>query len=141
MANRQRGEVSLKIGGTRYRLKLTTNAVCELEDFAGAQTKAGVGRTWDQVLQGIDKGSLKDVRLFFWVALRTHHSDIATDEPESLKVIGNLIDEAGGLSGLVKQMTALIKANTDTTEEEEAPKTAGPSDAQGGIGAVSAPTH
>lgn len=145
MANKQKGEFTLKAGKTRYTLQLTTNAVCELEDFAGAQTKDGNGRTWDQVLQGIDKGSLKDVRLFFWVALREHHPDIATDDVASLKSVGDIIDKAGGLMGVAKQITALVTLNaadpSDDDTEEEPPKVERPLDAQGGTGVGSTPTH
>ena len=145
MANKQKGEFILKAGKQRYTLRLTTNAVCELEDFAGAQTKAGVGRTWDQVLQGIDKGSLKDVRLFFWVALREFHPDVASDDIGSLKTIGNVIDQAGGLMGVAKQITALVTLNAAIPDEEdteaEPPKVDRPPDAQVGTGVGSTPTH
>lgn len=145
MANKQKGEFTLKAGKARYTLRLTTNAVCELEDFAGAQNSVGVGRTWDQVLQGIDKGSLKDVRLFFWVALREHHPDIATDDLTSLKAVGNIIDQAGGLMGVAKQIAQLVQLNAADTSgddtEEEPPKVARPPDAQAGTGVGSTPTH
>jgi hypothetical protein len=145
MANKQKGEFTLKAGKQRYTLRLTTNAVCELEDFAGAMNKAGDGRTWDQVLAGIDKGSLKDVRLFFWVALREHHPDIATDDVASLKAVGTIIDQAGGLMGVAKQITALVTLNAADTsaddDEPEVPTTTRPPDAQAGTGAGSTPTH
>lgn len=146
MANKQKGEFILKAGKKRYTLKLTTNAVCELEDFAGAQTKAGVGRTWDQVTAGIDKGSMRDIRLFFWVALREFHPEIATDDIGSLKAVGHVIDQAGGLFGITKQMTELVKLNAVGTgeaddEPEEAPTTVRPPDAQAGTGVGSTPTH
>lgn len=148
MANRQRGEITYRLGTKRYTLRLTTNAVCELEDFTAAQTKLGLGngRTWDQVLQGIDRGSLKDLRLFFWVALREHHPEIATDDPASLKTIGTLIDEAGGALAVVKQVSKLLEANAaeqgkDDDQKEDVPKAERPPDAQAGIGDGSSPTH
>ncbi len=143
MANRARGELTCKLGKTSYVLRLTTNAVCELEDFTAAQTTTGIGRTWDQVLQGIDRGSLKDVRLFFWVALREHHADIASDAPASLKAIGTIIDDAGGALAVVKSITKLLTVNSAVKEddEEEVPKAARPPGAQAGTGGDSNPTH
>jgi len=38
MANRERGELTLAAGGTRYTLRLTTNSCCELESFADGRT-------------------------------------------------------------------------------------------------------
>lgn len=144
MANKQRGEVSFKIGKTRYLLRLTTNAVCELQDFSAAQNKNGVERTWDQVLAGIDRGSMKDVRFFFWVAFRDRHPEIATDDPASLKAIGTIIDQAGGAQSVVKVISALLAANADVKDEDEpaeGPKTERPQDAQVGTGDGSMPTH
>lgn len=144
MANRHKGDFTLKAGKQRYTLRLTTNAVCELEDFEGALTRSGTPRTWDQILTGIDKGSLKDVRLFFWVALREHHPDIATDDKASLKAVGDLIDRAGGVMGVAQQITALVALNAPTGEDDEdaeVPTTEGPPDAQAGTGTASTPTH
>lgn len=138
MANKQRGEFTLKAGSARYTLKLTTNAICEFEDFEGARA-----RTFDEVMDGLKHGRLKDVRLFFWMALRAHHPDLATDDPTSLNAIGNLIDDAGGLAGVLKQIQAFIAINTEAVES--VPKTkktegaADPLDAQVGTGPGSMP--
>ena len=137
MANRQRGAFTIKAGKRRLTLRLTTNAVCELEDFAGAN-----GRTWEQVLKGIDQSRLKDVRLFFWVALRDAHPDIASDDPACLKSIGDLIDDMGGMMGIVKQVATLVALNAMPEDEAaEVPKTTRPQDGQAGIGDGSKPTH
>ena len=138
MANRQRGEVTQTIGKQKLTFALTTNAVCEFEDFSPS-------RTWEQVLTGINDGRMKDVRLFFWVALRDRHPEIATDDPASLKEIGKLID-AGGTKVMSKLLTTLLTLNTDGDKVEdgegEVPKTAArPLDAQAGTGDGSLPTH
>lgn len=106
MANKERGEFPIEIGDRTFILRLTTNACAELEDVSG-------GRTWDQVQMGIARGSVKDVRWLFWAAFRDHHPDIATDDPASVKVIGQLIDEAGGFAGLLARVRMFVAMNQD----------------------------
>jgi len=110
MANRARGELALVAGERTYTLRLTTNACCELEDYAG-------GRTWDQVTAGINRGSLKDVRLLFWAALRDPHPELATDDPSSLTAIGTVIDEAGGIRVVLSRLRVLLQLNADRPPE------------------------
>ncbi|MEO8678149.1 MAG: hypothetical protein ABI665_03830 [Vicinamibacterales bacterium] len=111
MANKERGEMKLVAGDRTFKLRLTTNAVVEIEDISG-------GRTWDQVQLGLMRGSAKDMRLLFWGALREFHSDIATDDPKSLRAVGKLIDDAGGFEGLVEQMKAFIVLNQRQADTE-----------------------
>lgn len=112
MANRERGEMPLVIRDRRYVLRLTTSACCELEDFTDGK------RNWDQVWDGMKQGSHRDARLFLWVALRDKHPDIATDDPACLKVIGDLIDQAGGITLLLIQIRALMLLNIETMRDE-----------------------
>lgn len=119
MANKERGEFTLVAGDRTFKLRLTTNACAEMEDLSG-------GRTWDQVQMGIARGSVKDVRLLFWGALREHHSDIATDEVKSLRAVGKLLDAAGGFEGVVTQMRAFMALNQDQGEQEPAKVGQGP---------------
>lgn len=129
MANKERGEFALKVGDTPYTLRLTTNACCELEDFTQ-------GRTWDQVMAGVRQGRMKDVRLLIWTALRQHHPELASDKPESVKAIGNLIDEAGGLAGILGQIQAFLQMNLPEAADvsAEGSAEARPPNAQAGTG-------
>jgi hypothetical protein len=111
MANKERGEFTLVAGDRTFKLRLTTNAVVEIEDISG-------GRTWDQVQLGIMRGSAKDMRLLFWGALREYHPDIATDDVKSLRAVGRLIDAAGGFEGLVEQMKAFLALNQRQADDE-----------------------
>lgn len=114
MANRERGEFRLTVGGRTYTARLTTNAMAELEDVTN-------GRTWDQVMTGLlVRGSVKDLRHFLWAALRDQHPDVATMTPDSLRTIGGLIDEAGGMAGVIDQVRAFMALN-DEPDEEGAP--------------------
>jgi len=142
MANRERGEFTLRAGEHAYVLRLTTNAACELEDFAN-------GRNLGNVYAGMNRNSLKDIRLFLWVALRDKHPEIATDDPACLKTIGTIIDAAGGIEGISDQLEAFMALNADTGETEDekkqqegAAKKAGtrPRKARAGTGGRSSPT-
>ena len=109
MANRERGELTLVAGGTRYTLRLTTNSCCELESFAD-------GRTSDDVIDGVNRGSFRDARLLLWMALRDQHPDIATDDPDCLLTIGQIIDQAGGRATVLDRLRDLVLLNTETEE-------------------------
>lgn len=110
MANRERGELTLVAGGARYVLRLTTNSCCELESFAD-------GRTSDDVIAGVNRGSFRDARLLLWMALRDKHPDVATDDPECLALIGTIIDRAGGRALVLDRLRELVLINTEQTEE------------------------
>jgi hypothetical protein len=128
MANKERGEFALQVQDRAYTLRLTTNACCELEDFAN-------GRTWDQVMAGVRQGRMKDVRLLIWTALQEHHGDVATHAPESLQAIGALIDDAGGLAGILLQIQAFLQMNIPEPEDlATGSAEARPRHAQAGIG-------
>jgi len=109
MANRERGELTLVAGRTRYVLRLTTNSCCELESFAD-------GRTSDDVIDGVNRGSFRDARLLLWMALRDQHPDIATDDPDCLFAIGQIIDQAGGRAAVLERLRELVLLNTETEE-------------------------
>lgn len=106
--NRERGEWPLVVDGAdgkkTYKMRLTTNAMAELEDAAR-------GRTWDQIILGLMRGSVSDCRLLIWAALRQFHRDIATDGPDGLTAVGNLIDDAGGVEGISEQIKAFVGDN------------------------------
>lgn len=104
MANRERGEVTLVAGGRVYTLRLTTNACCELEEYAG--------KTSDEVIAGVNRGSFSDVRLLLWMALRDKHPDVATETVEALTVMGDLIDAAGGRAAVIERLRVLVILNS-----------------------------
>lgn len=137
MANKERGEWTLVAGESRYSLRLTTNACCELEEFSG--------RVFDEIQLRANRGSLVNLRLLLWASLREHHSELATADKDGLARIGQVIDAAGGLTGLMAQIRAFLAWNADAGE---APKKAGeasagarPRNAQAGTGVSSTSTH
>lgn len=102
--NRERGEWPLTVGDKQYKMRLTTNAMAEVEDLAK-------GKPWDRILEGLMRGSVSDCRLLMWAALRDHHPEIATDSTDSLKRIGDLVDEAGGLTAITAQIREFVEGN------------------------------
>lgn len=137
MANKERGEWTLVAGPDRYTLRLTTNACCELEEFAG--------RLFEEIQARANRGSLVNLRFLLWAALQEHHADLATPDKDGLKRIGEIIDAGGGIPGLITQVKAFLLWNADSGE---APKKAGaasagprPLVAQASIGVSSVLTH
>jgi len=123
--NRERGEFTLTAGATTYTLRLTTNAIAEVEDLTN-------GRTWDQVMSGIQRGSVKDVRLLLWASFRERHPDIATMNVTSLRAIGDIVDASGGLGGIFEQIKAFLALNAPETPPEEAGRPPGAEPAEAG---------
>lgn len=84
--NLLKGEVPLKVGNKEYRLKFTTNALCELED----RLDKGVSEV---IIAAASKDipSLNTVRCLLFCACMQYHQEEVT----SLAVAGHIIDEAG----------------------------------------------
>jgi hypothetical protein len=126
-ANKERGELAIVVGDATYILKLTSNAMCEME--------AASGRTVVQLmatLRGGEGGNLTDTRWWLWGMLRAHHPEL------TLLDVGNLMD-ALGIAVVNAKLHQVFGLNT-----EEAP-TAGPSngnppEAQPGTGGGSIST-
>lgn len=105
-ANKERGEIPLKVGDTTYVLKLTSNACCAMETASG--------RTFSQLLAGVANECLSDIRLMLWAMLQAHHPTL------TLLDVGDLIDEAGGVLEVDKQLGLVVRVNTE--EGKAAPK-------------------
>lgn len=121
-ANKERGEVALTVGDQSYVLKLTTNAVCEMETLSG--------RTFDQTLIRIQQGSLTDLRFFLWATLQEKHPTLTVLD------VGRLIDDAGGLAGLKDKIEQVVGLNTEEASKPTSTD-ANPPQAHAGTGASS----
>jgi hypothetical protein len=107
VANKERGEFTLRFGDESYTLVPTTNALADFEDFTN-------GQTWDDLTgRLLKRGHVRDVRLLLWVFMREKHPEIASMKPESLREIGMLIDRAGGVIGVNEQLQAVLRLNSD----------------------------
>lgn len=70
MANRAKGELTVKHEGKDYTFALDFNALCEFEDATGKDAL--------DVLRVIEsgKGRVSDIRALMWAGLRAHHPEV-----------------------------------------------------------------
>lgn len=81
MANKERGEIGIKIVGGDFTLCYSNNAIAEIEQVADESIIALLSR-W------ASGGRLSLLRLMLWGGLRKFHPEL------SLIDVGNLLDEA-----------------------------------------------
>lgn len=78
MANRERGEVSVTVGGRDYTLVLTINAQCEIEErLSQGERQVSYGEFLQRVVSDEKPRQTRDVRLLFWGATRDHHPELS----------------------------------------------------------------
>lgn len=105
IANPERGEVSLEVGGQSYVFKITLRAIVELERLIKP-------RRYQDVLGGLRSGDLGDLMLTLWTALRTKHPKLASKDLDNAVLnIADFVEAAGGLEGLNTQLNALLTLN------------------------------
>jgi len=107
-ANRERGEVSLVIGETSYRLKLSINGMIAAEDESET---FGARCTWDQIASRAVNGDLRYLVLFLWALTRKCHDTL------TLAQVGDLIDDAGGLPGLLQIIKRAVSTAAPDPED------------------------
>lgn len=104
MANGQKGEIGLTLGGTTYRFKLGTHALIELQElFSTPQRMAPI----EEIFGEVSKGRLKYVRGFLWAGLRKFHSEMTQADVE------DVLDEASE-----PEVNALLAALGLTTQPD-----------------------
>jgi hypothetical protein len=123
MANPERGEVGVTVGGKPYTLRPTFDALCELE--------AVENKPIDQILRTIEEGRLSSVRAVTWCLLQDQH---AAEFP-TLKHASRFIEELGGADQAVAVLYRVMGLNAEPEAGAENPPTA-----QAGTGSVSAET-
>jgi hypothetical protein len=106
MANRERGEMILATSTHTYTMRLTTNACADLEDRSG--------KLVDDVVRGAYRGSVRDLRWLLWAALQDKHADTVIEPQDA----GRIIDDAGGIQGMLAQLVAFMKMNSDSSAPE-----------------------
>lgn len=131
MANKERGELSLKVGDKVYTLRPTLNAMCEAEERWGGEI------TTPELMQKCVMGNMRAVRVIVWAYLQEHHAKEFQDPKDVGRKIVNVI----GLDSLNDQLNNLMGVNQPPeTQEVVAPKDgANPQEAQDGTGDVSSP--
>jgi hypothetical protein len=120
MANPERGEIDLTVGGRTYTLKLSMNAAVALEKK--------LNKSIGDIMR--DAGNLKfqSIRTVIWLLLQKYHAtDFKTEES-----VGDLIDEAGGVGTFFTVLKELADANrADATGGADGEN---PPEAQSGTG-------
>lgn len=81
MSNEHRGEAELVLGDRTFLLRLTTNAMVQVEEKAGRSFVAMVEELSDPM-----RARLGTVRTALWGALLEHHPDI------TLEMVGDMMD-------------------------------------------------
>lgn len=109
MANRERGEVSLEVGGKEYTLRLSANAQCDLEELLSTDDKPVNFQVFMARLIRYERNT--DVRAFLWATLREFHPQM------SLKDAGTLLHDVGGVYGLGDKLQQIVKSSQPDPED------------------------
>jgi hypothetical protein len=109
MANRERGEIGLDVDGTRYTLRPTINAICELEDLAG--------KPFADIAREAEAGSVRAMRLLIWCYLRDAHAD----EIKTPVDAGAWIQRFGSIAHLGAVLGDIAQLNTVDADEKKRP--------------------
>jgi hypothetical protein len=115
MANIQKGEIPLTMGGVSYTLTLNLGAMIAAET---ALSTPDHPVSWGDIQKCVERGHLRHIRALFWAMLRKHHPNI------SLDAAGELIEQFGGeVSGA---MFATQAAAAPDPVDAKAVESAGP---------------
>lgn len=137
MANPLKGDVEFMVGGKTYILRLSVNAICELEEKLqrGFMTVADEILKWSppmdakgNLLPEVPAAAIKrigamkmgTIRAILWAALRDHHPEV------TLVQVGEMIAEIGGLGGGMNLVSrALVAAFVQKDSSAEDPQKPG----------------
>jgi hypothetical protein len=108
MANPERGEVDLEVGGTRYRLALGMGG---LRAIQRAVSTPGHRVTMAQVVDGAAAGDIEYLCVLVWGALQRHHPELTQ------AAVDQLLDDLGGLLALPVVLGKITEMMTATTPD------------------------
>jgi len=92
MANREKGEIPLVVGGISYTFVLNTGAMIAAETEASRLWKKDV--CWDDLVVKLPRGGVQAFAIYMWAGLQKYHPTLTVD------AVLEIIDECGGLNGL-----------------------------------------
>lgn len=118
MANQERGELGVTVGGKTYTLRPTFDAICNLEEAAGKPIA--------EILTGVQEGRMSGVRGMAFCLLQDKHGR----EIRTLKDASEWIETAGGADVVLPWLNKVLELNSEVSEESPAV----PQSAQAGIG-------
>ncbi len=114
MANRERGAVSVEIGGERYTMRFGINECCDLEDTFD-KTIVEIGG----LLGGGDNLGMREIRSMFRIAVSEGHPDL-TD-----RQAGEIMQKSGNVTDVVAKIAQAFEAAFPDAEgdvEQDPPK-------------------
>lgn len=111
MANREKGEIGIEIGGRIYTLVIGVNEMVALEEHFSRNGKDVV---FGDILKRVNAGSMKHQRAFIWASLLRHHPDLTVEQ------VGDLIEAAGGILAFASQLMQLTGATMPDEKDVEA---------------------
>lgn len=116
MNNPVRGTMTVEALGKSWTLKLSTNAMCEIED----RLEKGIDQI-GVILQDQSQGRMKLFRLIVWAALTDHHPDVTERDA------GEIIDEVGmeNIMSLIQKLMTLAMPDAKKGPVNGSPRRAG----------------
>lgn len=111
MVNTEQGEIALHVGGRLYTLALKTPGLIRFQKYFSS---SGQLAKLEDLWQAIMDGSVEHIAVLIWAALRKYHPEVTLEQAIEL------IDEAGGITGLHDQLLELGKSATGAPEDLEA---------------------
>jgi hypothetical protein len=111
MANQDKGEFDLVCGDTTYTLTLKTAGWRALQQHFSTPDKLA---DLDAVIAQVRAGSVDHIVVFVWACLRKFHPEIA------LEAVPDLIDDAGGLEGVDRQVMGELSASMTADPKDRA---------------------
>lgn len=101
MANRERGEQRLVAGAQTFTLRLTIDACLEVEDRSG--------KTLDDLIGSVNRGSVRALRWLLWASLQAKHA-AEIPRPED---VGPVMDAIGSPADVRAIIAAFLVLNRD----------------------------
>lgn len=116
-ANPERGELAITVGEQTYVLRMRLNALCALQQ----RTK----KTYGELIGDLSMMNVESARELLWTFLQPYHGP----QFKSIALVGDLMDDMGGLVAVVGVLTELFTLNRPpqkaTAERGANPLTAG----------------
>ncbi len=111
MANRERGEVAVTVGGKEYTLVLKLNEMVALETVLSTpDQRVRMPEVWQEVMQD----NQTYCRAVIWASLRKHHKGM------TLEQVGELIDQAdNGVSDFIIPLLVLKASMLPDVEDQK----------------------
>ena len=130
MANREKGESTVEIGGRSYTLVVGLEELCALEEIV---SRNGREYTIKEIIDLVQRGSLRFAKAILWAALIRHQPK--TQMADVLK----MVDQMGGLEQAMVVLGKVFESmNPDAEDVQKAEKGARPRKARiDGTGAAS----